>query len=659
MLLSLAAALLVASRAARAQLVVPDAEDPPPTVVRSPGDASVVITFREPRNVCATALDGQRQFTGWASIPGQLPSNLFFWFVEAREPTESLSVWLNGGPGVSSLLGFFSGNGPCEVVEKGLGQYDTVAREWGWDRASNMLYIDQPNHVGFSYDTPSNGTYSVLNSSISTPPIPPDGLLSSWASINGTFGTASPNSTANSTEAAAMAVWHLLQGFLTTFPQYRPALDAPVGLSLFGESYGGVYAPVMAEVWEAQNQRRLNGSLDRETTLELRLTSLGIINGCVDPLHQVPFYPVFAVNNTYGIKALSDREALLYLAKFSARGGCAELLTKCEAGRSRAGGADAICRDAFRRCAEDVENPYYYTGRDPYDIAGQRAGPVPSYLFVDYLNQPEVLRAIGSPVNFTISSYVVFKNFISTGDLSKGGHIGRLAALLRRGVRLGFIYGDRDYICNWFGGEAVSLAVARQAGGDYAAKFPAAGYAPIVVNSSYIGGDVRQFANLSFSRIFQAGHSVSAYQPETIFQVFARIIRGLSVSMGHKIDPAAYGTEGDPDSKRSDKAPEPPSPTCFVRAFGATCNEDASKLARSGGGVVINGVLYSKADDWPLATSRPMAASVTKTSRPSSAVTMTGVYMATETPSRSAGRSLPAWGLGVVMLSLASLVRLA
>ncbi|KAM4062888.1 serine carboxypeptidase [Hirsutella rhossiliensis] len=660
-------ALVAASGLALAQFVSQDARVRNLTVVPSPGDAGVTVSFKEPKGACRTAFDSQRQFTGWVNIPGQFPTNLFFWFVEAREPTESLAIWLNGGPGASSLLGLFSENGPCEVVERGLEDYDTVAREWGWDRASNMLFIDQPNQVGFSYDTPTNGTFSAFNGSASTPPSRPDDSLPPWASANGTFSTNDPRGTANTTRAAAMAAWHAIQGFLTTFPQYQPSANASVALSLVAQSYGGVYGPVFAETWEAQNQKRLTGVLNRNTTLELRLTSLGIFNGCVDSALQVPTLPVFANNNTYDIKALSDTEAGLYRDKFFARSGCRDLLAQCQAaaaGQPWEGNgnnqtdADAVCRQATLACL-DISQPYLNSGKSAYDIAALSANPEPPPFFADYLNQAGVQAAIGSPVNFTMTSNVVSANFSWTGDFSKGGNVHRLAALLQRGVRLGLVYGDRDYVCNWFGGEAVSLAVAQQAGGEYAAKFPTAGYAPIVVNDSYIGGEVRQYGNLSFSRIYQAGHAVAWYQPETAFQVFARILLGRSVSMGNMVDLAKYNTSGPLNSTRSAKAPDPPKPTCFIRAMNMTCDADALELARHGGGVVINGVLYSKADDWVLATVGPTATS-TSTSSPS-ADAMTGLYTATATPSSAACFArpcLPVWELGVALLALCSLVSL-
>lgn len=106
-------------------------------------DSNWTISYKEPSGICQTALETQKQYTGWVDVPGDHPANLFFWFVEAREPTDDLTIWLNGGPGSTSLFGFFTGLGPCEVFETGMDEFKTLPRQWGWDRASNMLFIDQ------------------------------------------------------------------------------------------------------------------------------------------------------------------------------------------------------------------------------------------------------------------------------------------------------------------------------------------------------------------------------------------------------------------------------------------------------------------------------------------------------------------------------------
>lgn len=114
------------------------------TTITSPVDGNITISFKSPPlGTCATVFDTQQQYTGWVNIPGDYPTNTFFWFIGARSPTSQLTIWLNGGPGTSSMYGLFTENGPCEAVELAQGKFGTKARDWGWDRASNMLYIDQ------------------------------------------------------------------------------------------------------------------------------------------------------------------------------------------------------------------------------------------------------------------------------------------------------------------------------------------------------------------------------------------------------------------------------------------------------------------------------------------------------------------------------------
>ncbi|EXL51429.1 hypothetical protein FOCG_09407 [Fusarium oxysporum f. sp. radicis-lycopersici 26381] len=614
------------------------------TVVRSPANRDVTVSYKTPEGVCSTAFDSQKQYTGWVSIPGDYPTNLFFWFVEARERTDSLTIWLNGGPGSSSLYGFFTGNGPCEVVEKGLNEYETLVREWGWDRASNMLFIDQPNQVGFSYDTPTDGTINFLSENVTEPPVSyPE--LPEWLVRNGTFSSNNRNFTANTTETAAMAVWHMVQGFLTTFPQYQPASrsrNSSLGINLFSESYGGRYGPIFAETFVQQNARRESGELPRNSTIDVHLSSLGIVNGCVDMETQVPYYPIFASDNTYGYKALSTSDAKFNLDKFSAEGGCRDLLQKCATdasvsdpeGEGDEESINEICFEAESSC-NVIQNAYSSSGRGYYDLAAPLADPFPPMTFLEYLNQDSVQQAIGSPINFTMTNRNVNLEFQSTGDQARGGNIARLASLLNSGVRIALIYGDRDYICNWLGGEAVSQSLASEAGGEYSIRFPDAGYAPIIVNDSYIGGVVRQFGNLSFSRVYQAGHAVPAYQPETAFQVFARIILGTSISTGMDIDASTYNTTGDANATHTEDLPKQLNPTCYVRNFQGSCDSGAEELVKDDKGIVVNGILYTSKEDWPL-QAETTETPTTSTSDPSSTSDMTGVYTATETPDAAA-----------------------
>src|SRR4051794_4366616 len=82
-------------------------------------------------------------------------------------------------------------------------------------------------------------------------------------------------------------------------------------------------------------------------------------------------------------------------------------------------------------------------------------------------------------------------------------------------------------ICNWFGGEAVSLA----ANFSHATEFRAAGYAPFVVNGVEYG-EVREYGNFSFTRIYESGHAVPYYQPEAALAIFSRVLDHVNIADG-------------------------------------------------------------------------------------------------------------------------------
>ena len=61
-------------------------------------------------------------------------------------------IWLNGGPGCSSLIGFLQENGPAMLVNKG----DTAKpNPFSWTQAANVLWIEQPVGVGFTTGMPT------------------------------------------------------------------------------------------------------------------------------------------------------------------------------------------------------------------------------------------------------------------------------------------------------------------------------------------------------------------------------------------------------------------------------------------------------------------------------------------------------------------------
>jgi carboxypeptidase C (cathepsin A) len=149
---------------------------------------------------------------GWG---GPFPSPLYSGFLSAGQdqihyilataesPGAPLCVWLNGGPGCSSLIGAWLEQGPLTMNGDGT----LTLNDGRWSTMCNTLFIESPAGVGFSY-TP--GT------------------------------TPSHTYVANDTSTAATNVL-ALASFYAAFPEYA---STPLWLS--GESYAGVYVPMFA-----------------------------------------------------------------------------------------------------------------------------------------------------------------------------------------------------------------------------------------------------------------------------------------------------------------------------------------------------------------------------------------------------------------------------
>ena len=521
--------------------------------------------------------------------------NTFFWFFEARsDPTNApLSIWMNGGPGSSSLLGLLVENGPCYVNPD---SNSTILSEWSWNNEGrsvpilatisrlqasvNMLYLDQPVQVGLSYDVLQNVTTNLLTGHVTilndTDPVPEQNATF----YVGTYPSQDGNSTSLGSVNAAIALWHFAQEWFQQFPGYQPN-DSRISIAT--ESYGGRYGPAFAAFFEEQNQKIENGtftSIDGDTYL-LHLDTLMIINGCIDRQVQWFSYPHIAYNNTYGIQTVNETIYQNMTESYTMPGGCRDQINYCRAlalasDPENLGINDTVndvCRAAETFCTAYIRDPYTdYSGRNYYDFGTLDPDPFPAPFYEGYLNQPHVQAALGVPLNWTQSSGTVATAFRSIGDYPRPGWLEDLAYLLENDVKVALVYGDRDFACNWIGGEAVSLAI-NYTGTDH---FHTAGYTPIQTNDTYSGGQVRQYGNLSFSRVYEAGHEVPAYQPETAYRIFTRALFNMDIGTGTQstVD-GTYKSSGPADTwAHKNVDPEEPLQFCYVLDPTATCNAD-------------------------------------------------------------------------------------
>lgn len=98
---------------------------------------------------------GFNMFSGYLEVSKENGRNIFYWYVESQADPSSDPVvfWTNGGPGCSGLIGFGQEHGPFHFNKDGV----IGTNPYSWNKFANMLYVEQPAGVGFSYsETPSD-----------------------------------------------------------------------------------------------------------------------------------------------------------------------------------------------------------------------------------------------------------------------------------------------------------------------------------------------------------------------------------------------------------------------------------------------------------------------------------------------------------------------
>ncbi|KAH8057835.1 peptidase [Aureococcus anophagefferens] len=182
------------------------------------------------------------QYSGWlkggnATSGGM--STLHYWFAayEGKDDwrTKPVVLWLNGGPGSSSLLGFMQEAGPLLVGQGGA----LVENPWSWNKVANVFALEAPGGVGFSYcEAQKTGGHC------------------GWT---------------DKTTAKANA--NAVRDFFVKFPEL-----ADNDFFITGESYAGVYCPTLA--------RELVDGNDAGAKPRVNLVGMAVGDPCTDNAAQ-------------------------------------------------------------------------------------------------------------------------------------------------------------------------------------------------------------------------------------------------------------------------------------------------------------------------------------------------------------------------------------
>ncbi|XP_026818058.1 venom serine carboxypeptidase-like isoform X1 [Rhopalosiphum maidis] len=173
-------------------------------------------------------------YSGYLTVDKAHGSNMFFWFFPAMSGAKDAPVmlWLQGGPGASSLYAVFDEHGPFSVAKS----HGLKLRNHTWVATHSMLYLDNPVGTGYSF-TGDEAGYS-----------------------------------ANQTSVGLNAYDALVQ-FFTLFHEYQHN-----DFYVTGESYAGKYVPAVSYAIHLNNPG---------AKVKINLKGLAIGNGMVDPINQL------------------------------------------------------------------------------------------------------------------------------------------------------------------------------------------------------------------------------------------------------------------------------------------------------------------------------------------------------------------------------------
>ncbi|WJX74302.1 Serine carboxypeptidase-like 48, variant 2 [Trifolium repens] len=183
---------------------------------------------------------------GYYSLPHSKAARMFYFFFESRNNKDDpVVIWLTGGPGCSSEIALFYENGPFQFSKDS--NSSLVWNKYGWDMASNIIFVDQPTGTGFSYTTDDSDVRHDEN-------------------------------------GVSNDLYDFLQAFFKEHPQF-----AKNDFYITGESYAGHYIPAFAS--------RVHQGNKAKEGIHINLKGFAIGNGLTNPEIQYKAYTDFALDN--------------------------------------------------------------------------------------------------------------------------------------------------------------------------------------------------------------------------------------------------------------------------------------------------------------------------------------------------------------------------
>ncbi|KAJ8247371.1 hypothetical protein GJAV_G00245630 [Gymnothorax javanicus] len=429
-----------------------------------------------------------RQWSGY--LKASTGKYLHYWFVTSQRNPEKdpVVLWLNGGPGCSSLDGFLSENGPFHVEDNGITLYQN---EFSWNKVANVLYLESPAGVGYSYS--DDKKYETDDDKVAA-----DNYIA-------------------------------LQSFFQKFPNFTKN-----EFYIFGESYGGIYVPTLT-LTVATGAAKINlkgfGVGNGLSSFDLNDQSLvyfGYYHGLFGEQlwtdlnkHCCNNVACHFYNSTQPdcVESLSEAFSIIYNSGLNEYA----LYLDCAGGANSARSYHKTMLNLFRNYRKQWrKNKQLFSGGEEGDgdlASGLRGVPpcLNSTAQINWLNRGDVRKALHIPDTlppWDICSDEVGHHYHVKYSTMKDVYL----KLLSLGLRALVYSGDTDMACNFIGSQWFVDQLNQKETTSYAHW----------LYDNQVAGFYQTYGNITFLTVKGAGHMVPQWAPGPALQMFQSFLADSS-----------------------------------------------------------------------------------------------------------------------------------
>ncbi|KAG1371581.1 serine carboxypeptidase-like 27 [Cocos nucifera] len=406
---------------------------------------------------------GFSQYSGYVTVNARAGRALFYWFIEAPPAAQPapLILWLNGGPGCSSIAyGASEELGPFHIHPDGKTLF---LNPYAWNGVANLLFLESPAGVGFSYSNTSSDLY------------------------------------ASGDQRTATDAYNFLVNWFERFPQYKYR-----DFYITGESYAGHYVPQLSQIVHRKNEGIQNPIINFKGFL--------VGNGVTDDYHD--FIGTFEYWWTHGL--ISDdayRDLRVTCDLQSSQHPSADCLKVLDAATNGMGNIDPYsiytrpCNDTTT-LKRKLRGHYPWMSR-AYDPCTENYANV-------YYNHPEVQKALhanvtGIPYPWATCSNIVGKYWRD----SPRSMLPIYRELIAAGLRIWVFSGDTDSVvpltATRYSIDALNLST-------IISWYP-------WYDQGMVGGWTQVYQGLTFVTVRGAGHEVPLHRPRQALVLFKHFLQ--------------------------------------------------------------------------------------------------------------------------------------